>query len=118
MFDQLQLVDLQRSATIHKIAAKFASASPKAKEATVSDKSRNFSNKSVEETLNTIFPSQREESKIQRARRIMGEEVAKLSDQELEAYITEFEFLIDSWLDEFEKCCFDNRTLRQLIKEE
>lgn len=47
----------------------------------------------------------------------MGQAVQNLTDEELEAYITEFQYLLDSWLNDFEKQIFDGKTLVQLIKE-
>ncbi len=70
-----------------------------------------------EETLNTIFLDKKEETKLQKARKILGEEVAGVPDEELGVYIAEFQFLLDSWLDEYEKQVFDGKTLKQLTKE-
>jgi hypothetical protein len=47
----------------------------------------------------------------------MGEAIANLSDQELDVYLTEFQYLIESWLDEYEKQVFDNKTLQQVLRE-
>jgi len=72
---------------------------------------------SLELALKNIFPEHKEETRVQRARQTMGEAVARLSNQELEEYLTEFQFLVDSWLDEFEKIVFNNVTLKQLLRE-
>ncbi|OQA02912.1 MAG: hypothetical protein BWY68_00885 [bacterium ADurb.Bin400] len=74
-------------------------------------------NKQIGEALKTIFPTEKEESWLKRARRILGEIAVGLSDSELETYLTEFEFLLDGWIDEFEKQLFDNRTLREVLRE-
>jgi hypothetical protein len=68
-------------------------------------------------TLRHIFPDRQDESRIQIAHRIMEENIKDLSDQDLEIYLTEFQYLIDSWLDEYEKQVFDNRTLQQVLRE-
>lgn len=70
-----------------------------------------------EKTLNTIFLDKKEETKLQKARKILGEEIAGVTDGELGVYIAEFQFLLDSWLDEYEKQIFDGKTLKQLTKE-
>jgi hypothetical protein len=67
--------------------------------------------------LQRIFPEKREETRVQVARRIMGEAVIKLSDEELDAYLTEFQFLINAWMDGYEKQLFEGKTLEQLLKE-
>lgn len=47
----------------------------------------------------------------------MGQAAATLSDEELGAYVTTFQCLIDSWLDERERESFDGRTLREILGE-
>jgi hypothetical protein len=73
--------------------------------------------RSIEVTLNNIFPEKREETRLQKVRRIMGEDVKALSDEELNVYLTEFQFLIDSWMDEYERQVFDGKTLKEVIME-
>jgi len=69
------------------------------------------------DVLRSIFPTPEEETRLQKARRVMGEAVASLPDEELETYLTEFNFLLDSWLDQYEKQLFDGKTLNQLLRE-
>jgi hypothetical protein len=38
-----------------------------------------------------------------------------LSDEQVEVIAGQFQFLIDSWLDEFEKEIFDGLTLKEII---
>lgn len=71
-----------------------------------------------ERTLNTIFLDKKEETKLQKARKILADEVAGVPDDELGVYIAEFQFLLDSWLDEYEKQIFDDKTLKQLLTKE
>lgn len=67
------------------------------------------------DSLNRIFPNRQEENRVQQARRIMGQDIADLSDGDLEIFLTEFQYLIDSWLDEYERKVFDNKTLKELL---
>ena len=71
----------------------------------------------LESALNNLFVGSKEENRILQARLILGEAVANLSDEELKTYITEFQTLLESWLDTFEKQLFENKTLKQLLKE-
>jgi hypothetical protein len=73
---------------------------------------------SLDLALRQIFPSQREETQIQRVRTIMGEEVRDLSDADLENHLAQFQSLVDSWLDEFERQIFEVITLRQMFNGE
>lgn len=73
--------------------------------------------KIFESSLSNIFPSKQEETQVQKARLIMGDDVKALSDEDLEVFLTEFQYLIDCWLDEYEKQVFNNKTLSELMKE-
>jgi len=73
--------------------------------------------KTFETALQHIFPAKQEETRIQKARLIMGDDVKDLSDEDLDVYLTNFQYLIDSWLDEYEKQIFDNKTLKEILKE-
>ena len=71
----------------------------------------------IDDALRAIFTTPTQETLLQRTRRIMGDAVTDLSDDELEVYITEFQHLIDYWLDTFEQQIFDGMTLRQILRE-
>lgn len=68
-------------------------------------------------TINSIFPGVQEENRIAKARRVMGEDIKDLTDEEVEVYLTEFNFLLDSWFDEFETKIFEGKTLQQMLRE-
>lgn len=68
---------------------------------------------SIEEALKKIFPTQIDETRVQKVRRIMGSEIEVLSDEEVISYITEFQYLVSVWLDEYEIKAF-SKTLNQL----
>ena len=70
----------------------------------------------VDTALQQIFRSQ-EQTKAQKARSIMGTLVDQLNDEQLEVCIIEFQYLLDAWLDEFERTRFDGATLKELIME-
>lgn len=117
MLDQMQLTDLQNMAVNSKTAAKFAIDLSKNATTNIQNSFAVSDRKSLERTLSNIFPTQKEENNLQRARRILGDLAISLSDPELETFLVEFEYLIDSWLDEFEKNIFNDKTLMQLLKE-
>lgn len=71
----------------------------------------------IEQALNAIFSAQKEENKTTRTRRILGETARMLSDEQIECINAEFQFLIDSWLDEFEKNIFNGMTLKEILNE-
>ena len=70
---------------------------------------------SIETAINTLFPTQEEENKIARTRGHLGETAKDLSDAQVETIISEFQFLIDSWMDEYEQEVFGGKTLREIL---
>lgn len=71
----------------------------------------------IESTLNNIFPISSEENKIVGVKRLLGDSAQTLSDEQLETIITDFQYLIDTWLCEFEKNVFGGKTLIELLSE-
>lgn len=71
----------------------------------------------IDDALRAIFITPTQETLLQKTRHIMGDTVSDLSDEELEVYVTEFQHLIDYWLDTFERQVFDGLTLQQVLQE-
>jgi hypothetical protein len=63
------------------------------------------------------FSSTKEETRLEKARKILSVVGKELVDEELDSYLTQFNFLVDSWLDEYERLLFNNKTLIELTKE-
>lgn len=72
---------------------------------------------SLEGALNKLFPEQAELSKVSRARQILGECVKNATDDEIESSVTEFEYLLNDWLNEFERDVFEGKTLQEILRE-
>lgn len=70
---------------------------------------------SIEQALQSLFPEQAEENKIARTRKNLGETAKTLSDEQIDCINAEFQFLIDTWLDEYEKDIFSGMTLKEVI---
>lgn len=66
--------------------------------------------------LNNIFPEKKDETNLERARRILGEIASGIPDDELIGGLAQFQSLLDSWFDEFEKNIFDGKTLNNLLR--
>ncbi|MFA7253334.1 MAG: hypothetical protein WC107_02145 [Patescibacteria group bacterium] len=90
-------------------------------QAPVKERDLNYSilnhRKTFESSLSSLFGDNQEESKIQKARAILGETAIDIPDNELNTYLTEFQYLLDEWLDEYEKQLFNGKTLQQLLRE-
>jgi hypothetical protein len=68
------------------------------------------------EKINQIFTDQKEQKKtILEAREILGESAKDLSDDQIHELISEVQFLVDTWLEEYERKTFDGKTLEELI---
>ncbi len=72
--------------------------------------------KSLEVGLNALIPTHEEENKLQKARRVLGGISLEVTDEQLEIFISGIQFLLDSWLDDFEKEMFNGLTLKQILK--
>lgn len=71
--------------------------------------------KTLDNALRSIFPQQSEENKTARTKRLLGEIAHALSNEQIENINSEFQYLIDTWLDAFEKQVFEGKTLSQLL---
>jgi len=69
----------------------------------------------IESALNSLFPDQSEENKVARMRKHLGQTAETLSDAQVETIISEFQFLIDTWMDEYEREAFNGLTLKEVL---
>ena len=74
------------------------------------------SNKTLEADLNSLIPTYEQETKLQKARRILGEVSLEVSDEQLGVFLTNIQFLIEGFLDDFERNSFNGLTLNQILK--
>ena len=72
---------------------------------------------SIETAINNIFPLASEENKTLRMRKALGNTAQSLSNEQIETVTTQFQFLIESWMDEFEKEVFSGLTLKEVLNE-
>ena len=70
-----------------------------------------------ETAFGSFYPEPQEESKIDKARAILGEIVKDMQDEELANYMTMFEYLIEGWLDQYEREIFNGLTLQEMLRE-
>lgn len=72
----------------------------------------------IKKSLDDLFPEQKYEDKnIQKAKEALGPIANKFSTEELKGVIADVQFLVDTWLDEFERDVFDGLTLKELLHE-
>lgn len=56
-----------------------------------------------------------EQEDIDEAREILGETVKDLTDDELKDQVVMVSYLIETWVDEFERTIFNGKTLNELL---
>jgi hypothetical protein len=76
----------------------------------------NNAQQGTNDQLNQLFTNQDEQKRaIQEARDILGESAKDLTDDQVNDLVKEMQFLVDSWLEEFERQTFDGKTLNELL---
>lgn len=66
--------------------------------------------------LNQLFNEQdKQQRDVQEAREILGDSAKDLTDSQVYDLVNEIQFLVDIWLEEFERKTFDGKTLNELI---
>lgn len=70
---------------------------------------------SIETAINNIFPLASEENKTSRMRKALANTAQSLSNEQIETITTQFQCLIESWMDEFEKNVFNGLTLKEVL---
>lgn len=66
--------------------------------------------------INQLFNNKdQQEKSILEAREILGESAKDLTDNQVYDLLNEIQFLVDSWLEEFERNTFEGKTLDELI---
>jgi hypothetical protein len=66
--------------------------------------------------LNQFFVDQNQEQRgILEAREILGNEAKNLTDDQVFGLLNEIQYLVDSWLEEYETTVFDGKTLDELL---
>lgn len=56
-----------------------------------------------------------EQKEIDEAREILGETANELSDDELKDILVEMDYLIETWIEEYERKIFNGKTLNELL---
>jgi len=66
--------------------------------------------------INELFQDQDQQEKtILEAREILGEPARDLSDEQVFDLVNEVQFLIDGWLEEYERKVFDGKSLDEVL---
>jgi len=69
------------------------------------------------EQINQIFNEQNQQVKtIQEARDILGESAQALTDGQVCDLVNEIQYLVDTWLEEYEQKVFDGKTLKEILQ--
>lgn len=75
-------------------------------------------NHSISESLDIMFPEQKRQDKdLASTKEVLGELSKSFTDLQLKEIITDIDFLVENWLDEFEQEIFEGKTLKELLHE-
>ena len=66
------------------------------------------------QALDNMLIESPELTKFNKARQLLGEKAKNISDEQLETFSAQFDYLINTWLDLYEKQLFDGKTLREI----
>jgi len=58
-----------------------------------------------------------EDVDIEEAREILGDTAKQLTDEQLKDICVEIQYLVETWLDDYERSIFGDKTLRELLGE-
>ena len=71
----------------------------------------------VYDQINNFYSEQNQQEKIvQEAREVLGESSSNLSDEQIYDLVTEMQYLVDTWIEEFEKNVFEGKTLNEVLQ--
>lgn len=70
---------------------------------------------SLDNALSAIFPTSEQDNIITKTRRHLGSIGEDMTDEQIKNLANEFQFLIDSWLDMFERDTFHGKTLKEVM---
>ena len=71
----------------------------------------------IYEQINQNFQDQSEKQKsVQEAREILGESAQDLTDDQVHDLVNEVQYLVDTWIEEYEQNIFDGKTLKEMLQ--
>lgn len=78
--------------------------------------SDSFNPQGTYDQINQLFNEQdKQQKEVQEAREILGESAKDLTDSQVYDLISEVQYLVDSWLEEYERSVFDGKTLDETL---
>lgn len=71
----------------------------------------------IYDKVNQFFnETDEEKEEINQARQILGEKAKDLNDGQIKDLICNVEYLVDSWIEEFEKSIFEGKTFNEVFQ--
>lgn len=65
-------------------------------------------------SINEMFPEQNhEDNAVLKAKQVLGD---KYSTEEVKSMLASYEYLVSTWLEEYEKKIFNKKTLKELLR--
>ncbi len=77
---------------------------------------REFKCSTIEQQLKGVFSDHSLQTKADKARQILGGGAIDISDDQLEPFTAQIDYLVNCWLDTYERHIFKGKTLREITK--
>ncbi|MEN9327777.1 MAG: hypothetical protein RI947_585 [Candidatus Parcubacteria bacterium] len=76
----------------------------------------NMERHSLDNLLHTLYPENRAEDKeLLKVKQILGEKEKEFTSEQIKDLMTKVQYLVQSWLDEYERQIFKGQTLHELL---
>ena len=69
-----------------------------------------------ERSFTQFSPETVEQTKTSKVRQLLGESSKDMDEAQLETMVAQCEYLIDCWLDDYERNIFSGKTLSEMVK--
>jgi len=66
------------------------------------------------QAIDNCFIESQEKTKISKARQLLDQTAKDIPDEQLETFAAQFKYVINCWLDSYEKQLFDGKTLQEI----
>jgi hypothetical protein len=71
--------------------------------------------RALEDILPGFLHDSKAKSRLQKSRKILGEIAKDQSDDQIQTFCTQIQYMIDTWLDSYEQEIFEGSTLKQIL---
>ena len=76
-----------------------------------------YDQQGVYDQVNQFFGEQDKQQKtVEEAREVLGDSASSITDEQVYDLVNEVQYLVDTWIEEFEREVFDGKTLKEVLQ--